>query len=136
MYGISKKSTTFAVRFTLLYSGKGSGCSAVRLAYLLWEQRVAGSNPATPTKKKLKFARQIWAFCIRKPPSLLERFSYAKSPIRPQGGWAFSSTTPPPGSRSNPALNNYQIVFLCKKALSYRRDNGFFLTTGNYFFRL
>ena len=26
-----------------------SGCSAVRLAYLLWEQRVAGSNPATPT---------------------------------------------------------------------------------------
>ena len=28
-----------------------SGCSAVRLAHLLWEQGVAGSNPATPTKK-------------------------------------------------------------------------------------
>src|SRR5690606_1242952 len=27
-----------------------SGCGAVRLAYLLWEQGVAGSNPATPTK--------------------------------------------------------------------------------------
>ena len=26
-----------------------SGCSAVRLAHLLWEQGVAGSNPATPT---------------------------------------------------------------------------------------
>ena len=26
-----------------------SGYSAVRLAHLLWEQGVAGSNPATPT---------------------------------------------------------------------------------------
>ena len=26
-----------------------SGCSAVRLAHLFWEQGVAGSNPATPT---------------------------------------------------------------------------------------
>ncbi len=29
-----------------------SGCSAVRLAHLLWEQGVVGSNPATPTKGK------------------------------------------------------------------------------------
>ena len=28
---------------------KFSGCSVVRLAHLLWEQGVAGSNPATPT---------------------------------------------------------------------------------------
>ena len=28
-----------------------SGCSAVRLAHLLWEQGVVGSNPATPTDK-------------------------------------------------------------------------------------
>ena len=27
-----------------------SRCSVVRLAHLLWEQGVAGSNPATPTK--------------------------------------------------------------------------------------
>ena len=30
---------------------KHSGCSAVRLAHLLWEQGVVGSNPATPTKR-------------------------------------------------------------------------------------
>ena len=29
----------------------GTGGSAVRLAHLLWEQGVVGSNPATPTKK-------------------------------------------------------------------------------------
>lgn len=29
-----------------------SGCSTVRLVYLLWEQGVASSNPATPTKSK------------------------------------------------------------------------------------
>jgi hypothetical protein len=28
-----------------------SGCSAVRLAHLHWEQEVAGSSPATPTTK-------------------------------------------------------------------------------------
>ena len=27
-----------------------SGCSVARLSRLLWEQEVAGSNPATPTK--------------------------------------------------------------------------------------
>ena len=26
-----------------------AGCSAARLAHLVWDQRVAGSNPATPT---------------------------------------------------------------------------------------
>ena len=42
---VSKKSRIFAPAFT-----KQSGCSAVRLAHLLWEQGVVGSNPATPTK--------------------------------------------------------------------------------------
>ena len=31
---------------------KYSGCSAVRLAHLLWEQGVEGSNPFTPTRLK------------------------------------------------------------------------------------
>ena len=33
-----------------------TGCSAARLAHLLWEQRVAGSNPATPTQQSSKKA--------------------------------------------------------------------------------
>ena len=28
-----------------------TGCSAVRLAHLVWDQRVPGSNPGTPTKR-------------------------------------------------------------------------------------
>ena len=35
----------FAIRFT--------GCSVARSSRLLWEQEVAGSNPATPTKINL-----------------------------------------------------------------------------------
>ena len=32
-----------------------TGCSAVRLAHLLWEQGVVGSNPATPTNENQLF---------------------------------------------------------------------------------
>ena len=28
-----------------------SGCSVARLSRLVWDEEVAGSNPATPTKK-------------------------------------------------------------------------------------
>ena len=42
-----------------------SGCSAVRLAYLLWEQRVAGSNPATPTVKNRSLRYKV-SFCFFK----------------------------------------------------------------------
>ena len=38
----------------------GSGCSAGRLAHLLWEQGVGGSNPLTPTNFSYKPAM----FCI------------------------------------------------------------------------
>lgn len=38
---------------------RSSGCSAVRLAYLLWEQRVASSNLATPTRQKRAMRRSI-----------------------------------------------------------------------------
>ncbi len=41
-----EKRHTFASLFS-----KHSGCSAVRLAHLLWEQGVASSNPATPTSQ-------------------------------------------------------------------------------------
>ena len=40
--------------FAILFQGKvfkcKTGYGAVRLAHLLWEQGVAGSNPATPTE--------------------------------------------------------------------------------------
>ena len=39
---------------------KHSGCSAVRLAHLLWEQGVVGSNPATPTKRKCNQLIYSW----------------------------------------------------------------------------
>jgi hypothetical protein len=43
-------------KFALSFEKRSSfyeetGCSAARLAHLLWEQGVAGSNPATPTIK-------------------------------------------------------------------------------------
>ena len=31
---------------------RNSGCSVARLARLLWEQEVGGSNPLTPTRQK------------------------------------------------------------------------------------
>ena len=43
----SSKSSTFATHLR-----KKTGCSAVRLAHLLWEQGVPGSNPGTPTNEE------------------------------------------------------------------------------------
>ena len=49
---INKKKGIPLHRFSKKYSNQSdSGCSAVRLAHLLWEQGVVGSNPATPTRK-------------------------------------------------------------------------------------
>ena len=39
-----------------------SGCSVARLSRLLWEQEVAGSNPATPTKKSPQTFSGLRAF--------------------------------------------------------------------------
>ena len=37
--------------FNTIFAYHFSGCSVARSSRLLWEQEVAGSNPATPTKK-------------------------------------------------------------------------------------
>ena len=43
---------------------KNTGCSAVRLAHLLWEQGVPGSNPGIPTTKKTsEFLRSFFFLC-------------------------------------------------------------------------
>ncbi len=48
-FGIQKK-TVHLQRCWPEYPAWHPGYSAVRLAHLLWEQGVAGSNPATPTR--------------------------------------------------------------------------------------
>ena len=48
-FGGSKISRTFASQ---LRNKPTLNDSAVRLAHLLWEQGVPGSNPGTPTKQK------------------------------------------------------------------------------------
>ncbi len=36
-----------------------TGCSAVRLAHLLWEQGVPGSNPGIPTEEKVCGIKEV-----------------------------------------------------------------------------
>ena len=47
-----------------------AGCSAARLAHLVWDQRVAGSNPATPTKEKALHA-SAGLFCLKQAQACL-----------------------------------------------------------------
>ena len=53
MFVDSKISRNFASLLRNKAFNDDSGCSAVRLAHLLWEQGVPGSNPGIPTKKVL-----------------------------------------------------------------------------------
>ena len=52
----NKKITTNILKFRnklylcIAFEKSNTGCSAVRLAHLLWEQGVPGSNPGIPTK--------------------------------------------------------------------------------------
>ena len=62
MFCVFKKNAYICIAFEKTTSKSDSGCSAVRLAHLLWEQGVVGSNPATPTKKKNK----VLLFFMRK----------------------------------------------------------------------
>ena len=41
---------------------KDSGCSAVRLAHLLWEQGVPGSNPGIPTNENQGVTANVTPF--------------------------------------------------------------------------
>ena len=61
-FGGSKISRTFAsqLRNKQTLNESKTGCSAVRLAHLLWEQGVLGSNPGTPTYKAQLLIS--WAF--------------------------------------------------------------------------
>ena len=77
---ILKKSAYFCVTFDppslkLRWPKKASadetGCSAARLAHLVWDQRVAGSNPATPTKEKAFSAEAERVFVFLSVASLL-----------------------------------------------------------------
>lgn len=56
----------FVYIFAVASKQISSGCSAVRLAHLLWEQGVPGSNPGIPTREKptdlSKSGR--WAFAL------------------------------------------------------------------------
>jgi hypothetical protein len=64
---------------------KTSGCSAARLAHLVWDQRVAGSNPATPTNEKachesagLCFLKTLKA-CFQEPEKQSPKVSEANA---------------------------------------------------------
>ena len=46
----SFKKTRRTLRLNSIFAYHFSGCSVARSSRLLWEQEVAGSNPATPTK--------------------------------------------------------------------------------------
>ena len=53
-----------------------SGYSAVRLAHLVWDQRAAGSNPATPTNENERVTKVcsslFYAICKIDPGRLLK----------------------------------------------------------------
>ena len=52
-----------------------TGCSAVRLAHLLWEQGVEGSNPFTPTRERGTSQVPLFLFLYHRP-----RFAWPRSP--------------------------------------------------------
>ena len=57
-FGIANKKNPFLfgtplnLHYLCTAFSESAGCSAVRLARLLWEQEVPGSNPGTPTLPK------------------------------------------------------------------------------------
>ncbi|SNR14253.1 protein of unknown function [Tenacibaculum jejuense] len=45
-----------------IFVARKTGCSVARSSRLLWEQEVAGSNPATPTKKVFLILERLFYF--------------------------------------------------------------------------
>ncbi len=41
-----------------------SGCSVARLSRLVWDQEVAGSNPATPTKRDFLKKKSLFLYIL------------------------------------------------------------------------
>ena len=62
MFVDSKISRIFASLLRNKAFNDDSGCSAVRLAHLLWEQGVPGSNPGIPTRKELQKCNSFFLF--------------------------------------------------------------------------
>ena len=52
-----KKRSIFASQFE-----RGTRCSAVRLAHLVWDQRVGGSNPFTSTEKRKSITASFFRY--------------------------------------------------------------------------
>ena len=65
MFVDSKISRIFASLLRNKAFNGDSGCSAVRLAHLLWEQGVPGSNPGIPTRKELQKCNSFFLFSHR-----------------------------------------------------------------------
>ena len=70
-----------------------SGCSVARLSRLLWEQEVAGSNPATPTKQTLT-ALLSGFFHSWSHRSLLRDGGRNEKPNSAKSCWGFASVSP------------------------------------------
>jgi hypothetical protein len=50
------------MNLSFIFAPHFSGCSVARSSRLLWEQEVAGSNPATPTKSLLELQGGFFYF--------------------------------------------------------------------------
>ena len=59
LHFFGRKICRFKILLYLCTRNTATGCSAVRLAHLVWDQRVPGSNPGTPTKRD----RDVSLFC-------------------------------------------------------------------------
>jgi hypothetical protein len=86
-FGISALVWFFFIRYFF------SGCSAARLAHLVWDQRVAGSNPATPTKEKAR--HESAGFCFFNALTACWHKHWKNKTRTSEANRAFSFKSPP-----------------------------------------